>query len=61
MWIKHDGKAMPVSAETLVKVRFADGQESTEWKPAGLCVTNWKDLAAAKFCNISDYMVLTSE
>jgi len=59
MWIEHDGKGMPVSAETLVLFRFADGEESTEWKPAGICKENWTYSSWAGFCNISHYRVLT--
>lgn len=30
MWVKHDGKGMPVSPDTKVIVRFRDGVESQD-------------------------------
>ncbi|NNH59480.1 hypothetical protein HLI01_22355 [Rhizobium laguerreae] len=41
-WIEHDGKGMPVPAETLVLVRFWGGEETSVPNQAHVAGECWK-------------------
>lgn len=42
-WIEHDGKGMPVDAETKVIVRFRNGIEEDETDAWDACLWEWEN------------------
>lgn len=64
VWIKHDGKSMPVNAETVVEVRMAGGFEHEEdlagnWLEREGSKSNWHyDLGCPHPCDIVAYRIV---
>lgn len=66
VWIKHDGKNMPVNAETIVEVRMASGFEyeadlAGNWLEREGSKSNWHhDLGCPHPCDIVAYHIVTN-
>ncbi|WP_454686884.1 hypothetical protein [Agrobacterium leguminum] len=65
VWIKHDGKRMPVNAETIVEVRMASGFEyeadlAGNWLEREGSKSNWHhELGCPHPCDIVAYRIVT--
>ncbi|MEE9983693.1 hypothetical protein [Agrobacterium pusense] len=65
-WIKHDGKRMPVNAETIVEVRMASGfvydaDFASNWHERDGSKSNWHhDLGCPHPCDIVAYRIVTN-
>jgi len=66
VWIKHDGKRIPVNAETIVEVRMASGFEheadfAGNWLEREGSKSNWHhDLGCPHPCDIVAYRIVTN-
>lgn len=62
-WIEHDGKGMPVPAETRVELRFRDGDTrfgaAGTWDSDGDEGTQWRFLASDPDFDIVAYRILS--
>lgn len=59
-WIEHDGKGLPpdLTPETVVRVKFPDGEESLFDLTVGFWGVNWRHSHPLHFADIVAYKVV---